>query len=289
MWFPFALSFALITSISVVIAKKVMSEMNEYLYLWITGIFTIPFLLFLIIIFFQIPKFDNIFLINTLASITINIFASILAYKAIRISEISLISPISAFNPVFTAVISYVTLGEQIGVRGGVGIMLICLGAYLLQLSKSSKGILKPIEALFTNKGVQFSLIAYFLWAIAPTFQKIAILHTTPQVPPFTSLVGLVGTTFAYTFLFNKFPKNSVKLTKKYVKLLLIIGILAAVGQVAAMIAFSLTQLGFATAIFKLSIIFSVILGWLFFKEHDIKERLLGSLTMLIGVILLIK
>ena len=193
MWFPFALTFALITSISVVIAKRVMSEMNEYLYLWITGILTIPFLLFLIIVFFQIPKFDNIFLINTAASIVINIFASILAYRAIRISEISLISPISAFNPVFTALISYITLHEQIG------------------------------------------------------------------------------------------------LTKKYIKPLLIIGVLAAVGQVAAMIAFSLTQLGFATAIFKLSMILSVILGWLFFKEHDIKERLLGSFVMLIGVLLLIK
>lgn len=52
--------------------------------------------------------------------------------------------------------------------------------------------------------------------------------------------------------------------------------------------AFSLTKLGYATAIFTLSMPFTVILGWLFFKEKDIKARFLGSVVMLIGVILLV-
>lgn len=288
MWFPFALSFALTTSISIIIAKKVMSGMNEYLFLWLSGIFTIPFLLTIVIIFYQIPKVDQTFWINTAAATILNVFAAIFAYRAIKMSEVSLVSPISAFNPVFTAIISFITLNEIIGLKAGVGIVLICIGAYLLQISKSSKGVLQPLKALLANKGVQLSMVAYFLWAITPTFQKVSILHTNPQVPPFASLAGMIGATLIYSVPALNTSKDIIKLTKKYLKLLFLIAVLGALGQAAAFVAFSLTNLGFATAVFKLSMIFSVILGWLFFKEHNIKERLLGSTVMLVGVLLLL-
>ncbi len=288
MWFPYALSFALITSVTVILAKKVMMGMNEYLYLFLTGLFTIPVLFFIIVKFYTIPNIDQTFWVNTGASTVLNVFAAICAYRAIKIAEVSLISPISAFNPIFTAIISLLTIHEVINPKGWLGIFLICLGAYFLQRTKSTKNFLEPIKLFFSNQAIRLSLIAYFLWALTPIFQKVSILHTDPQVPPFASFVGMIGTTLIYTAPALKFSKNILGLTKKYLKLLILIAILSAIGQAVAFIAFSLTNLGFATAVFKLSMLFTVLLGWLFFKEHDIKERLLGSTVMLLGVLLLV-
>ena len=156
------------------------------------------------------------------------------------------------------------------------------------KLSKSKKGIFGPIKALAKHRGVQLSLLAYLLWAISPTFEKTAIFHTVPQVPPFAPLVGMIGAIVIYTPLVAKLSKKPVVILKRYLKLFVLSGFIGGIGMAAAFIAFSLANLGFVTAVFKLSMIFTVILGWLFFKEKDIKDRLLGSAVMLAGVILLV-
>jgi len=288
MWFLFALTFAFTSSLSVIVAKRVMRELDERFYLFVSGIFTIPFLLFIIIYFYQIPKVDNLFLVAVGGSIILNVIAALAAYRAIKITEVSLVAPLSAFNPVFTAIISFFILKESLETRGIIGILLICLGAYLLQMSKMRSGWLEPARQFFTNRGIQLSLLAYFIWAITPTLQKTAIFHTNPQVPPFVSLAGMIGTTAIFGLLSLKFSNPKLKLVKKFIPFFLIVGILGGIGQAAAFIAFSLTNLGFATAIFKLSMIITIILGWFFFKEHGVRDKLLGSAVMLVGVLLLI-
>ena len=288
MWFFFALTFAITSSFGSIIAKKVMREIGEYLYLWLAGIFTIPLLFLIVIYFYQIPQFDKVFLYAIGASILLDVLAAIFAYRAIKISDISLVAPISAFNPVFTAIISLIILREALDLRGWIGILLICGGAYLLYLSKAQKDLTSPIKSLLANKGIQLSLMAYFIWALTPIFQKTAILHTNPVTPPFVSLFGMLGTNAIFGLLAIRSSQGNFGVVKKLSPLFIIVGLLGAIGQAAAFTAFSLTNLGFATAVFKLSMIFTVILGWLFFKEENIKDRLLGSLVMLAGVVLLV-
>lgn len=286
MWFFYALSFALITSISLPIAKKVMQEMDEYLYLWVTGLVTIPSLFFIVIYFYQIPRIDNIFILATLATIGLDGVAGVLAYRAIKITDLSLVGPISAFNPVFTALISFFILGEVINFRGVSGIILVCFGAYLLQVSKT-KNLLDPLIKLLGSKGVQFSFLAYLIWATTPILQKTAIFHTHPQVPPFASLAGFLGTSLIFGGLSLKFSKQYFGKIKKFIPVILTVGIISALAQAAAFIAFSSTNLGLATAVFKTSILFSVLWGWLFFNESGIKSRLMGSVVMLLGIMML--
>ena len=226
MWFFFALTFAFATTFIVIIAKKIMEEADEYTYLWLQSIFTLPFLLVIVLIFYEIPKIDKTFFLAMSAAVVVSVAGAILAYRAIRISEVSLVNPISAFNPVFTAIISFFTLGEKIGPKGGMGIILIVAGAYLLGVSKSKKGIFGPIKALAKHRGVQLSLLAYLLWAISPTFEKTAIFHTVPQVPPFAPLVGMIGAIVIYTPLVAKLSKKPVVILKRYLKLFVLSHIL---------------------------------------------------------------
>ncbi len=292
MWFWFALLFAITSSLGMIISKRIMRAMDEYWCLWISGLFTLPFLFLIVIYFYHIPHVDRIFFFAVGTSIILDIMAAVFAYRAIKISEVSLVAPLSAFNPVFTAIISFVFLRELVSLKELAGIVVICIGAYLLGISKTQKSLLSPIKTLLTNKAVQLSLMAYFIWAITPIFQKIAIFHTNPPTPPFVSFSGMVGTAFFFGILATKFSHssfNGIKSSiKKFLPLFLLLGVLAGIGQTAAFVTFSLTKLGLATAIFKLSMIFSVVLGWIFFKEKNIKDRLIGSIVMLMGVFLLV-
>ena len=65
-------------------------------------------------------------------------------------------------------------------------------------------------------------------------------------------------------------------------------GFLGGVGMTSAFNAFNLGKLGLVTAVFKLSVIFTIVWGAIFFQEKNIRNRLLGSMVMLVGVILLV-
>lgn len=288
MWFWYALGFAILSSFGIIIAKKVMGTVDQYTYLLINGLFTAPTLLIIALIFFGIPTFDTTFWTVTLIGTSISVFAAILAYKAIRESEISLISPISAFNPAFTAIISFFTLKEVISLKNIFGIVIIVSGTYLLQLSKSQKGFFKPIKTLFTHKGVRLSLFAQFLWAVTPSFEKTAILHTFPQNPSFAAFIGQIIAIFIYIPLVWKLSKNPIKSFKLNFKWFLIAGLISGLAISFAFIAYNLANLGVVTAVFKLSMVFTVFFGWFFFKEKNIKDKLLGTFVMLAGVTLLV-
>jgi len=53
------------------------------------------------------------------------------------------------------------------------------------------------------------------------------------------------------------------------------------------MLAINLTLVAYVISIKRLSIIFSVIFGFLLFKEKGFKERLTGAIIMVLGVILI--
>lgn len=288
MWFFYALTFAITNSFAAVIAKRVMKTLNEYQFLFLSGLFTTPFLLTIILHFYQIPEIDNVFIMAVSGSIFLDVFAAIFAYRAIKMSDLSLVAPMSAFNPVFTTLIAWVFLGESIEINGILGIVLVSIGAYLLQITHLKEGWMKPLKKLLENKAIMLSLAAYLIWSVTPILQKIAIYHTNPQVPPFVSLVGLIVTTIFFGIL--AFSKSSIQIDKiiGISPFLVAMGLLTGIGQTVAFMAFSLTNLGFATSVFKLSMIFTVLLSWIFFKEKNIKERFIGSVVMLIGVILLV-
>lgn len=288
MWFFYALAFAVISSFSVIVAKKVMQSVDHLTYLLIVSILTVPLLLLASFVSFGIPVVDKTFWLVIIADAAISTAGGILAYKAIRESEVSLVNPISAFNPVFTAAIAFFVLGEAVGVKGFLGIVAVVAGAYTLQISKSKEGFFEPIKAMVTHKGVQLSFAAYFLWAITPSLEKTAIFHTFPQNPSFAAFAGKVLSILIYIPIVLAKERTPFKIVVANWKLILLDGLLGGLGITAAFAAYSLSPLGFATAIFKLSVILVPVLGWKFFKERNIKERILGSLIMLLGVVLLV-
>lgn len=62
MWFFYALTVAFLTSVGAIISKKVMKDMDEYSYIFVVNLFTLPVLFLIILRFYEIPKVDNVFL-----------------------------------------------------------------------------------------------------------------------------------------------------------------------------------------------------------------------------------
>lgn len=235
-----------------------------------------------------IPSLSLKFYQLILVASILDTVATIASIYAIKTSPISLLSPISSFNPVFTTIIASLFLHEILSPIKFLGILTVVLGSYILNIADLKGGVFLPFKKLFTNRGVLFFLLANFIWAITPIFQKQAIFQTKPAMPlfvPFFEAI-IVGIYFIPLLLIK--TKNQIPQIKRDWKLLILLGIFGPLAQWAAFTAFSQAPLGLVTSVFKLSTLFTILWGFYFFKEERIWERLLGASVMIVGTILLL-
>lgn len=265
--------------------------MNPLFVLFISGINILPFMYILIIYLGGIPAVTTKFYLLLFIASVLDVLAGISLYTAISIAPISLISPISSFNPVFITIIAALTLHEILSPTKLFGILVVVVGAYFLNASDIKGGLFLPFKKLFINHGVQLYLLTNFLWALTAILQKQAIFETHPQTPlyaPFIENILVIPLMSLIILIKVKDKKKQMigfKNNWRWFALLAPLGTLAAW---AAFTAFSLTSLGLVTSVFKLSVLFTILWGFLFFKEERIKERLLGGVVMILGTLLLV-
>ena len=188
MWIPLTLIAALISAINSIIQKHLTKKI-PFMMVPLGGFVASLPILIAILIYTGIPRVDTLFWLGAAGSSLFNILAIWLAFKALSLEDISFLTPIAAFNPVVTSIISIFTLHEFPSLLGVVGIVSIGVGALLLGHTKKEK-FHRSFVKLFRNKSVQYMLVCYLIWSITPTFEKTAILHTSNGSPVFFILVS---------------------------------------------------------------------------------------------------
>lgn len=288
MWVYYALFYALWNAISNVYVKKLTQNIPPLHVTILLAVFSLPFMIPLILITGGFPHITLQLILLMSVSALLDTFAFAAAYQAIKTSPLSLISPIAAFSPALTTFIAFIFLKESPNLLKIIGILLVVMGLYVLNIADAKKGYFAPIINLFKNRGVQLFFFAFILWSITPILQKAALAEMTPHVPLFASFIGYI---FVIIFmLFASFitkQKLKTKYVKKHMTLLIILGATIALAQYAAYTAFSLAPVGYAVSIFRLSTLFTVVAGGLFFKEKNLVSRFLGAAIMVGGAILL--
>ncbi len=287
MWFLYSTFFAFWNSVSILLTKKFTNKLNPLPLLFILNIFSIVFILILLILGRGFPDVTFNFFLFIFVAAVLDVAAFLSSFSAIKVSQISLIAPLSSFGPVFTTLTAIFTLGEMPSALKFMGILLTVLGAYLLNIKDIKNGMVTPFKNLVNNKGAILYLLATLLWAITPIFQKKAIFETSPTTPLFASFTGFIFVTiFISPFILNK-AKPISEFIKPNFKLLLIFGSFTALSQLAAYTAFSLAYVGYVAAIMRMSSLFTIILGSKLLKEERVNERFIGALVMLAGALLI--
>ena len=283
MWVIYAVLNPFIDASRNVFSKKASMNVDSLVVSWINNF--IPFLLYLPVLFFIELKFNQQFFIAVLISGTVNTVATILYHRAISKGDISVVVPMLSFTPLFLVFISPLIVGEFPTAKGLIGIILIVVGSYLLNVNLKEKGILFPIKSLMKNKATRYMLIVAFIWSISANFDKKGIeASSILQYILFINLFVTIGTTI-FSISKGKFSFQSVWLERKN---LFFVGALTSMGYFVHMTAISLTLVSYIIALKRTAGMISVILGYLFLKEQNIKERLLGATIMFIGVLFIV-
>lgn len=283
LWFYLSLTSAVTLATIDALSKHALKESGEESVAWASWGFATPFLL-ATIPFIEIPSLDLTFLVTIILALPLEAIAVLLYIRAIKVSPLSLTIPFLALTPLFLIATSFFMLGELPSAWGIAGITLITIGAYLLNLNNFGKGLLAPIKAIYKEKGSIMMIGVAFIYSITSNLGKVAVLHSSPSF--FAVTYTTVFSLFFLPYVILK-ERNIIGVIKARVPLFLLIGLLFAVMVTVHFSAIRLVEVSYMISVKRTSLIFSVIYGWLIFKEEHIRERLLGSLVMVVGVILI--
>lgn len=246
--------------------------------LWSLPLFALGFLLV------PVPDIKEGFWQAFFISIPLNTVPYLLYILAIRLSPISLTVPFLSFTPVFMIFTGFVILGESINIWGGIGILLIVAGSYVLNYDKTKKGFFKPLAALFHEKGSWIMLIVAFLYSFAAVIGKKAIVLSSALY--FSYFFFTVFNSLILLLLFIVKRESFQVVTRNKAKGVWLGGLFMS-HLTTHGLAIAISTAVYMIAIKRCSILISVLLGFLILKETDIKSRGLGAILMFCGALLI--
>ena len=234
--------------------------------------------------FVPVPPLDHVFYWSFLLSIPLHIVPFFLHMKAIQISPLSLTLPYLAFTPVFLILVGFVVLQEVPNIWGIVGILTTCVGSYILNLSSGYRSLMAPILAVFKEKGSWLMLIVAFLYSLSGAVAKKAILHSSPLFFT-TSFFCFLGICMTLAMLIFGHARAGV--FRENIGKGIIAGVLLFAHAIFHGFAISLTKAAYMISVKRLSVLIGFGYGWLVFKEKDIPVRLIGTVLMVAGAVLI--
>jgi uncharacterized membrane protein len=283
MWVLYASLNPLADAFRNVFSKKASRKIDPLIVSWSNNL--LPLLFFSPFIFFIDLKFNFDFWEAIFISGIINVAAVILYHRAISKSDISQVVPIVSFTPLFLLIMSPIIVGEFPDVYGVVGIVLIVLGSYLLNIDMKEKKILSPLRSLLKNKGSVYMLIVAFIWSISANYDKIGIQNSSVfQYIFFINLFVFTGTTIIASVK-GKLKLHNLRLEYKN---LAFVSMFTTMTYYFHMTALSLTLVAYVVTLKRTAGLITVFLGYFFFKESNLRERLLGASIMFAGVVFII-
>lgn len=280
LWFFYAVLCAFSLATTDALCKKVLKRVGIIFVVWARLLFSIPFLLILFP-FIKVPSVPPIFWWTVLFLLPLEITSLLLYTIAIKVSPLSVTIPFLALTPVFLIFTSFMILRELPSNYGILGIILVAGGAYLLNIHTKRSGLVEPIRAILKEKGSILMIIVAFIYSISSNLGKVAISHSSPIFfaifyPPYISL-------FITPLLLVRYKGEVFWLVRKTWTSFILIGLFSAMMIIFHNLSIASIEVPYMISIKRMSLIFSVLYGYIIFKERDIMERLLGSVVMLIG------
>lgn len=223
-------------------------------------------------------KIDYSYLTLIFFKASIIVIAWILGVKVLEKMQISLYSMIKISRIIFSVLLSYLFLGEKITFITLIGMSIIILGLILV-----NKTVNKEERKEKSIKLVILLLISCLLNSISAIIDKKFLLHITSGQLQFWLLLFL--TMYYWVILLIKKEKINYKEIKKNYWIP-VVAIALVVGDRFLFIANENvdSQVIIMTMLKQLSVIMSIMLGKIIFKEKEITKKLLYSMLIIGGI-----
>lgn len=199
-----------------------------------------------------------------------------------KYADVSLVYPITTSSPFFIMIWAYFILDERVTPLGILGIVLVLSGCYIMNITKG-KG----------NKSGMYGILIAFLAAFLYSFGAMADKMGVASVNTHLYIMLMADFMSFYSVMFTIIShRKSVTLHKKVHvpvqwKLVILGGFAMAASTVTYRLGLIDMQISYASALRQLSSLFGVLMGIFFLKESYGKQRIIGGIVIVAGIMLI--
>lgn len=220
--------------------------------------------------------------------------ATLLYFQLLKKYEISLVSPLMNLSPLILLFLSSMFLGEDITAIQIVGIFLIILSTYFLEIIVAHHHREKPHKHHFINMGnakssfFLISLLMITTISIAAIADKMILevvdVYTNMYFTSLIVLIVMIGYYIQERALVRVF-KNMIREPET-----LVISIFANVSNYLILIAIAIPSalVSLIIPLRRTSTLMSSLIGGMLFHEKHLGKKMIATLGMLVGVLLIV-
>jgi len=203
--------------------------------------------------------------------------------KAIEYGEISSVVLLHSITPIVIGIFSFIILKELPTWGGFIGAVIIMFAIYFLKLEKTHTHFLDPIRSLVKDKATIYIIISVFAFAVTTNLDKVGSQLASAYEWVFLSNIFLMIMTIpgCYRHL------RKTKLQLRNIRSMYFVALFAVFQLVFQMIAILNILVVYVVTIKVSSIIITVVLGGLLFKEEGLKRKIIFGLFIVGGVVLI--
>ncbi|MEG3640396.1 DMT family transporter [Magnetococcus sp. PR-3] len=282
-WLPLALGVALFTALKDLLNKQSLAQLNPWTVAKVQHLTAFVVLLPLIP-FLDVPTIGPDFWWALLGSGSINVVALLLYVQALQASDLSLTTPMLTTTPMFLLITSPIIVGEFPSSIGVFGIFFIVLGAWLLNVQQRHISLWAPFKALYRQRGPRLMLIIAFVWSVSSNLDKVGVQNSSPLfwLLALFAFIALGTSLAAHWYA----PADGVS-WRPHAPILWLQGGLFSAAALCQFLAIELTLVPYVIAVKRTSALMAVVLGLWWLKEQGGRERLMGSVVMFGGFLLI--
>lgn len=258
-----------------------LSGVDTYVINWLRFSASAVVLAILVSIFAGWHYAPPVFWLLVAISVPIELLIGVCYVRAFQHSPQSLVGPLFSLSAIFLVPLSYFLNGELPSLLGFLGIVSALGGALALGWDFSNPGMRKAVMRIFSERGAYYMLGAAALAGVAVAIIKYAYNYASPVVFAFYVLLGLA---LVHTAIALR--KSFEGLRGRWREAAMMMGAFA-ISQPLHYIGVGLLLSAYFISIKRLSTVFDVILGRLVGKETHLRERMVGALLMVAGVVLI--
>lgn len=287
-WLAATVGAAIIWSFTGIAAKELMehdsSIVYSFLYSSLALIFYTPvFLYFLPSAYFEISTWLILALVISGAA---NVFGIMSYNYSIKFGELSRVIPFTKLNPVFTAIIAAIVLGEAMTPTKAIGIILVTVGSYAI-LEERNSNWKKPFKNFIKLRAPKYAALSALVYSFASVADRFGTQIIQPEIYTFILYVIITSALSVYILTERRelIPEIKTDFTEAPFYYM-ITGIGAAVASYLIFFAFSRAQASRVIPVLQIQVFISVAAGFILFNEGNLRQKVIGSLILVAGVIL---
>ena len=275
----------LVNPFSNVLQKQITLKGQHPLFINLATYTLLAFISVFLIYDISIQSLDTEFWIYSIAGGITGALGNGFIVKALEKGDLSVLGPINAYKSIVGMLFAFIIIREVPNIWGLMGMGFIIVGSYFVLDTTEEKFSWQ----LFKTPAIQYRLAALVLTGIQAVLDKKVIEHSNLEI----AFAGWSIFGAGFSFIFILFTKVSIQKEFKIVDRAILVKYFLLVLTVGLMLAstnYTLSHMpvGYALALFQLSILLSVVLGHRFFNELHLFKKLMGATIMVIGSALII-